>query len=83
MGEENVITWATADAFVPGVLVDAPGASYTMYWVSSAALNNTYYKPNAPEDRRWFSGRMYFKLRLGNPPLTPRPGTADAGKRMF
>lgn len=52
MGEENVITWATADAFVPGVLVDAPGASYTVYWVSSAALNNTYYKPNAPEDRR-------------------------------
>lgn len=52
MGEENVITWATADAFVPGVLADAPGASYTMCWVSSAAPNNTYYKPNAPKHRR-------------------------------
>lgn len=48
MAEENVITWVTADAFVPGASFGALGASYAMYWLSSAALNNTYYKRDAP-----------------------------------
>lgn len=68
MGEENVITWVTADAFVPGVLVGAPGASYTMYWASLAAFNNTYYKPNAPRDITVVEWSHVFEAPPQQPP---------------
>lgn len=45
-----MITWVTVEAFVPGAPSGALGASYVVYWLSSAALDNTYYKPDAHRD---------------------------------
>lgn len=73
MAEENVITWVTVEAIVPGAPFGALGASYAVYWLSSAALDNTYYKPDAHRD-----SSSAFQA----PPRRP-PGAAHAGKRMF
>lgn len=53
-----MITWVMADALGPGVSFGALGALYAMYWLSSAALNNTYYKPDAHRDSSLAAARV-------------------------